>query len=39
VNAFVRPVEGPYGVVDPDSGDVLEVIDAGIVPLSRDDHD
>ena len=37
-NTFAHPVEGLYGLVDLDTGEVLDVIDTGIVPVSQDDH-
>ena len=37
-NTFAHPVEGIYAVVDLDSGDVLEVIDMGVVPVNSTEH-
>ncbi len=37
-DTFSHPIEGLYGVVDLDSGEVIEIIDTGVVPVSRDDH-
>lgn len=37
-HTFAHPVEGLYGVVNLDTGEVLGIIDTGVVPVSRDDH-
>ena len=36
-NFFAKPIEGLLAIVDIGSGDVLEVLDDGVVPIAQDD--
>jgi primary-amine oxidase len=38
-NLWGRPIEGLYAVVDLDEKRVVRLVDAGIVPVSRDSHE
>jgi primary-amine oxidase len=37
-NVYGRPIEGVIGTVDLNSGEVVEVVDKGVVPISSADH-
>ena len=37
-NTFAHPIEGLYGTVDIDTGEILSVVDTGVVSVSQDDH-
>ena len=36
VNLFSRPIEGLYAIVDVNSNEIVEMIDTGVVPISKD---